>query len=177
MNIRSSIIGTSISLLMISTCLQALPSLAQPKKVGFYCALSQDDNLTPVTMVGVGDSGNGGEHWKLVLWKNNYENMTPRERCERVSRRFQDAWDRHTFNHLMIGVDQKTGRGLICAVGSLSTTCNSKHVLFYVNNQQTAKSIIDELSKSLRKTAGKPIPQSGSNESIDMQELIDSMGK
>jgi Circadian oscillating protein COP23 len=176
MNIRSSIIGSSISLLMISTCLQALPSLAQPKKVGFYCSLSQDDNLTPVTMVGVG-GGNGGEHWKLVEWKNNYENMTPRERCKQVSDRFQYAWDHHTFNHLTIGVDRKTGRGLICAVGSLSTTCNSKYVLFYVNNQQTAKSIIDELSKSLRKTAGKPISQSSSNESIDMQELINYLGK
>jgi Circadian oscillating protein COP23 len=164
----------SLTLLLISRDFHATPTLAETEKVAFYCGRTQDDNLYPATMIGV--SGRDREPWTIVVWKNKAGNVTPQQRCDTVSRRFQAAWDRHEFNHLIAGTEAKSGRGLICAVRDRNSTCDASKMLFTVNNRQNAREIIQGLYEGMRKT-GNPTYQASSNESIDMQELINSIGK
>jgi Circadian oscillating protein COP23 len=164
----------SFTSLLISTGFAATPTLAETEKVAFYCGRTQDGNLYPATMIGV--SGREREPWTIVVWKNRSGNVTPQQRCDTVSRRFQAAWDRHEFNHLVAGTEAKSGRGLICAVRDRNSVCDASKMLFTVNNRQNAREIIQGLYEGMRKT-GNPTYQASSNESIDMQELINSLGK
>ncbi len=174
MNIKRSIATASIGLLVTAICLDKSTTLAQEKvKVSFYCGRTNDGDLDPVTMMGVSSKR---EHQPIVVWRNESGNMTPEQRCEKAFARFQSAWDRGELQHMIAGTDRSSGRGLICAVRSRDTSCDSSKMLFAVNNRQNAGEIIQVLYASMRKS-GKPLYQSNSDESIDMKELIDSMAK
>ena len=110
----------------------------------------------------------------LNNWRKKFGKMSPQQRCETISLRFQAALERGNLNFLTAGIDRQTGYGLICAVKSQKNQCDTKQMLFALNNQQDAKEIIDGLYDSIRRT-GNPIYQSSSSESIDIKELIDSV--
>lgn len=78
---------------------------------------------------------------------------------------------RREFDVLVPGIDRQTGRGLICALKHGESQCDSKYALFAVNDLQNAEKIVDDLDITIRKT-GKPITQSSSSKSIDLQESI-----
>ena len=174
MNTKFSVFGTSLVLLIISAYLES-PLLAQPEKVKFYCGRTNDDRVDPATTLAI-SGRKGGEHRTIVVWRNKVGRMTPEERCFDITKKFQLAWDRGSFNHLVPGINRKTGQGLICAVKEKNGPCDSNQSLFAVNNLQQANEITQELNDSIRKN-GNPTYQSSSNESIDMKELIDSIGK
>jgi Circadian oscillating protein COP23 len=173
-NSKLAISLTSITLLITTTSIPSAPVVAQTERVGFYCGYTQDGNLFPATMVGV--SGREREPRTLIVWKNNTLSFAPKQRCEIVSRKFQAAWDRHNFNYLITGTDRKTGRGLICAVRDRSAICDVNKMLFTVVDRQNARNIIQEIYDSMQKTSN-PSYQTDPNQSIDMQELIKSIGK
>lgn len=166
----ASIFCTSIAILIAT-----FPSLAQSQKVVFYCGRTTDGNLNPATLVGT-KGRKGEEHRVIVVWRQKVGNLTPEQRCEMVSKKFQSAWEKGNFNHLVPGMDRKSGRGLICAVSKSDSICDADKMLFTVNSQQDAQEIVTGLYDSIRRT-GNPTNQSSSNASIDMQELIDSIGK
>jgi hypothetical protein len=170
MNPQASVIATSIVLLL--TSLQTPSSLAQtPKKVEFYCGRTND--IYPATMLAV----RGSEARTIVVWRNKFGKMSPKQMCEIASRRFQAAFvDRTDLAFLIPGIDRQTGQGLICAVKSGENQCDSKQMLFALSNQQDAQEIVRGLYDSIRRT-GNPIYQSSSSDSIDIKELIDSIGK
>jgi Circadian oscillating protein COP23 len=167
MNPKASVIATLIVLLL--TSLETHPSLAQtPKKFEFYCGRTND--IYPATML----AARGSEPRTIVVWRNKFGKMSPQQRCETISRRFQAALDRGNLNFLIPGIDRQTGHGLICAVKSGENQCDTKQMLFALRNQQDAQEILRGLYDSIRRT-GNPIYQSSSSESIDIKELIDSL--
>jgi Circadian oscillating protein COP23 len=170
MNPKASVIATSIVLLLAS--LQAAPTLSQsPKKVEFYCGRTND--IYPATMLAV----RGSEARTIVVWRNKFGKMSPKQRCEITSRRFQAAFvDRTDLAFLIPGIDRQTGHGLICAVKSGENQCDAKQMLFALRNQQEAQEIVRGLYDSIRRT-GNPIYQSSSSDSIDIKELIDLSAK
>jgi Circadian oscillating protein COP23 len=166
-NPQALTITTSIALLLAS--FQTLPTLAQPvKTVEFYCGRTND--IYPATMLAV----KGSEPRTIVVWRKKYGKMSPLQRCQAISPRFQAALERDEFDLLGYGINPQTGQGLICATKYGKNQCDVKHMLFAVNNQQAAEEIVRGLYDSIRRT-GNPIYQSSSNESIDMKELIDSL--
>jgi Circadian oscillating protein COP23 len=175
MKAKNSIIIGAIIYTHLAILIATSPSLSQPQKVAFYCGRTTDGNLDPATIVGT-KGRKGDEHRVIVVWRQRVGNMTPEQRCELVSKRFQLAWEKGNFNHLVPGMDRKSGRGLICAVSKSNSICDTDKMLFSVNSQQDAREIVTGLYDSIRRT-GNPTYQSSSNESIDMQELIDSIGK
>jgi hypothetical protein len=170
MNLKSSVILTFFFLGLIAAALPPVPTLAQPT-VKFYC--SQTKNLEPATVLGV--AGNP-VHRIVAIWRQSFGKMSPQERCETVSKRFEQARKNKQFDLLIPGTDKTTGQGLICAVKYGENKCDYKHMLFTVNNQTDAKEISQRLYSSMRQN-GKPVPQSSSSESIDIQELIDSIDR
>ena len=168
MNPKASILATSIVLLLAS--LPTAPSLAQaPKKVEFYCGRTND--IYPATMLAV----RGSEPRTIVVWRHKFGKMSPQQRCEIASHRFQAAFvERNDLAFIIPGIDRQTGYGLICAVKSSSNQCDPQQMLFPLRNQQDAQEIVRGLYDSIRRT-GNPIYQSSSSESIDIKELIDSL--
>lgn len=168
-NSQALTITTSIALFLVS--FQALPTHAQPtKNIEFYCGRTND--IYPATMLAV----RGSEPRTIVVWRNKFGKMSPQQRCEGISRRFQAALERRELDLLGYGIDRQTGQGLICATKYGENQCDVKHMLFAVRNQQAAQEIVRGLYDSIRRT-GNPIYQSSSNESIDMKELIDALTK
>jgi hypothetical protein len=165
-----------VSLLIIPICLLSLLAIDRPKvaiaqsEVEFFCGFTEETDQQPATMV-----ANKGHQRAIVLWKYPLGKQTPKERCYQVSPLFRKAWTEHRLN-LVSGVDRKTGQGLICAVKKGENTCERKNQLFALRSGTDAKETISRLYDSMHR-AGNPILQSSSSESIDMQELIDSMGK
>ena len=168
--IFGSIVCTHLAIFVLTSS-----ALAQSQKVAFYCGRTTDGNLDPATIVGT-KGRKGDEHRVIVIWRQKVSNITPAQRCEIVSKRFQSAWEKGNFNHLVSGMDRKSGRGLICAVSKSNSICDADKMLFTVNSQKDAQEIVTGLYESIRRT-GNPNYQSSSHESIDMQELIDSIGK
>ena len=134
-------------------------------KMEFYCGRTND--VSPATMLGV----RGYEPRAIVVWKNKLDNMSPQQRCEKISPRFQAALMRREFDLLVHGIDRQSGRGLICALKHGESQCDSKRALFAVKDRQSAEKIVDELYITIRKT-GNPTSQSSSSKAIDLQELI-----
>jgi Circadian oscillating protein COP23 len=172
MNFKSSVIVTSLSLCLISAGLSIAPTSSQPsKKVEFYC--SRTSSVDPVTMLVV----EGTEPWTIIVWKNSFGQMSPKQRCESVSNKFQAALEGKELERLGYGVNRQNGQGLICAMKYAENKCDLKHMLFAVKNKQIAQEIVGDLYGILRKNTGTPPRQSSSNESINIQELIDAMSK
>jgi Circadian oscillating protein COP23 len=172
MNFKSSVIVTSLALCLISAGLSMVPTFAQPsKKVEFYCGRTND--VFPATMLAV----EGIEPWTIVVWRNSFESMSPKQRCESVSSKFQSALKGKELERLGYGVNRQNGQGLICATKHGENKCDLKHMLFAVSNQKAAQEIVSDLYGILRKNTGNPVRQSSSNESIDIQELIGAMSK
>lgn len=172
MNFKSSVVVTSLALCLISAGLSIAQTLAQPsKRVEFYCG--RTNRADPATMLVV----EGVEPWTIVEWKNSFEGMSPKQRCESVSSKFQSALKGKELERLGYGVNRQNGQGLICAMKHGENKCDLKHMLFAVKNKQIAQEIVGDLYGILRKNTGNPVSQSSSNESIDMQELIGAMSK
>jgi Circadian oscillating protein COP23 len=172
-NLKSSIILTSFLCLIAA----ALPptTLAQPtKKIEFYCGRAQDEYgvYYPATRLAVAGKGDR----TVVIWKHNFGNVSPQKRCETISKRFEVAREKKQFDRLITGHDKTSGQGIICATKYSTNKCDSEHMLFALNNKQDGQEIVGGLYNSLRQN-GKPLPQSSSSVSIDIQELIDSIGR
>ena len=173
----------SISLLLlISSIPLSTPALAQiDKKVEFYCGRTQDSAKRPVTLAMI--RGVQREDTALILW-SNLGNMTARKRCELVSQRFQNAWDRGNLYILGSG-EGKNRSGLICAFRKQGQTCDSSNILFTLKNVQESQETIDRLLRILRANEvgigaltnidiDNPIFRTkGEFSSIDMQNLIE----
>ena len=102
--------------------------------------------------------------------------MTNQQRCEMVSKRFQLAWDRGTFDKLIVGIDKKTGLGLICAVPYTEKQCTRSHLLFTLSAGSDAEEIRDRLRNTLSgPEKGKPQAQSSGENEIDMRLLRDRL--
>ncbi|MCY7367384.1 MAG: COP23 domain-containing protein [Chamaesiphon sp.] len=162
-------IGLFLPILTVSS-----PSLARDKtdKVQYFCGrINQSGTIVPTTQA---VSSGTSEPVSLILWKYTPpKGMTNQQRCETVSKRFQLAWDRGTFDKLIVGVDKKTGLGLICAVPYAEKECTRSHLLFMLSMGSDAEEIRDRLRSTVGPGKGRPQSQSSGENEIDMQLLID----
>jgi Circadian oscillating protein COP23 len=171
MNLKSSTILTSVVLCLIGAGLPPVPTTLAQETVEFYCG--RTENQEPATVLGV----RGKPKFRtVVIWRKSFGQISAEKRCRIISDRFEEGRKNKQFDLLIAGRDKTTGQGLICAIKHGEKICDSKHLLFSVNNQAEAKEIVQGLYSSMRKN-GKPVPQSSSSESIDIQELIDSIDR
>jgi Circadian oscillating protein COP23 len=161
----------SIVLSTIQIYFPSLPAIAQPQ-VRFYCGYTAD--LEPTTSIAT--KGNDQGNQTLVVWRYKLGNMSPQQRCDDSVKKLRIAWDRGNFHHLVAG-ENKDGKGLICAMNSNRDVCLQKDAIFVVKNSKEAIDITSRLFEAIQKprVGGKPIYESSSVRSIDMQELIKSI--
>jgi Circadian oscillating protein COP23 len=163
--------------LFLPLLIHSYPSLARDKtdNVQFFCGrIARSGTIVPTTQA---ISSGTSEPVSLIFWKYTPpKGMTNQQRCEIVSKRFQLAWDRGTFDKLMVGIDKKTGLGLVCAVPYTETQCTRSHLLFTLSTGSDAEEIRDRLRNTLSgPSKGSPLSQSSDENEIDMQSLIDRL--
>jgi Circadian oscillating protein COP23 len=159
-----------IALLIVTATLPSSPTLAQSQQVAFYCGRTTQNEFATLVQV----KGKEGTT-TIVVWKDKSENRSPQQRCDASSRRFQAAWDRGGFNHLVSKLNNKIGRASICAVSSPEKACEENNILFTLKNAKEGENMLNGLRKVMKGTVSQPIYQSNSEISIDMQELIKSI--
>lgn len=152
-------------------------SLARDKidNVQFFCGrVNQDGKIIPTTQA---VSSGTVDPVSLIFWKYPPpKGMTNQQRCETVSKRFQLAWDRGTFDKLIVGIDKKSSLGLVCAVPYTETQCTRSHLLFTLGTGSDAEEIRDRLRSTLSGPGkGQPIPQASGENEIDMRLLRDRL--
>ena len=130
------------------------PSLARNKtdNVQFFCGrVNQNGKIIPTTQA---VSSGTVEPVSLILWQYTPpQGMTNQQRCETVSQRFQLAWDRGTFDKLIVGIDKKTGMGIVCAVPYAQKECTRSHLLFTLGTfKHVHYQIIDRTATLLSKS-------------------------
>ncbi len=159
--------------LFLSIFIRSSPSLARDKtdNVQFFCGrVNQSGKIVPTTQA---VSSGTTEPVSLILWKYPPpKGMTNQQRCETVSKRFQLAWDRGTFDKLIAGIDKVSGLGLICAVRYTERTCDRSNLLLMLNNGSDAEDMLDRIRGILSNPdKGSPISQSSGENEIDMRLL------
>ncbi|WP_373539751.1 COP23 domain-containing protein [Chamaesiphon sp.] len=160
-----------VALVIISTAVTSSPTLAQSPAVAFYCGrTTQNEYATKVQVKG------SERDQTIVVWKDGLRNMSAKKRCDIVSEKFQTAWKRSNFR-LVPRPEPKTGRGILCALLTEKQVCQDKDILFSVNNAAQADSIVADLYRAMSPKVSRPIYQSSSAQSIDMQELIKSISE
>ena len=153
------------------------PSLARNKtdNVQFFCGrVNQNGKIIPTTQA---VSSGTVEPVSLIFWQYTPpKDMTNQQRCETVSKRFQVAWDRGTFDKLIVGIDKKTGMNIVCAVPYAEKECTRSHLLFTLSTGSDAEEVRDRLRSAISGPGkGAPQPQSSGENEIDMQLLIDRL--
>jgi hypothetical protein len=148
------------------------PTLAQGKKLEFYCGRTQDANPKPMT---IATMHGAQKEIGIIVW-TDLQGLSARKRCEIVSTRFQTAWDRGSFNYFGSGVD-RNGLGLICAIKDKGQNCDRHQVLFTLKSGQESKDIIQRLQGIFKSNGvNNPLYQSsGDFPAIEMQDLIKAL--
>jgi Circadian oscillating protein COP23 len=162
--------------LLLTMPLSPSPALAKDKvKVNFFCGRANiNGKIIPTTQA---ISSGMSETISLINWRYPPPpGTTNQQRCEIVSKRFQSAWDRGTFDKLISGVDKNSGLGLICAVTYTEKKCDRANLLFTLSTGSDAEDILNRLRGTISGSAGgQPITQSSGINEIDMQLLIDRL--
>ena len=153
------------------------PSLARNKtdNVQFFCGrVNQNGKIIPTTQA---VSSGTVEPVSLILWQYTPpQGMTNQQRCETVSKRFQLAWDRGTFDKLIVGIDKKTGMGIVCAVPYAQKECTRSHLLFTLGTGSDAEEVRDGLRSAISGPGkGSPQSQSSGENEIDTRLLRDRL--
>jgi hypothetical protein len=164
--------------LFIPILISPSPSLANQKStVQFFCGrVNQNGKIIPTTQaISTGNS----DPVSLILWKYPPpQGMSNQQRCEVVSKRFQSAWNRGSFDKLIPGIDKSSGLGLICAVRYTERMCDRSKMLLTLNTGSDAGDMLDRIRGTLSNPdKGSPIPQSSGENEIDMQLLRDLLTK
>ena len=172
----SKLLSCAIAL-VIPILILPSPSLARNKtdNVQFFCGrVNQDGKIIPTTQA---VSSGTVEPVSLILWQYTPpQGMTNQQRCETVSQRFQLAWDRGTFDKLIVGIDKKTGMGIVCAVPYAQKECTRSHLLFTLGTGRDAEEVRDSLRNAISGPGkGSPQSQSSGENEIDTRLLRDRL--
>lgn len=98
----------------------------------------------------------------IILWVNNFPPLTPQQRCEDVSARFQRFADNHLLKYLRTGT--VNGQSVICVATYQGGTCPNENVLITLPPRSDANQVLERLLDLRRHAAGKPLKLSGGEE-------------
>jgi hypothetical protein len=123
---------------------------AQSKNEDFFCGTKNGSLVTKVR-------AETGHNKVIVYWRSNRlaGNLTPQERCEKVSNNFQKALDQQLF-HLVS--NEKNGEQVLCASSRKHGTCEL--VLLTLKPGSNARNILREMFDLRGLANGKAIEES-----------------
>ncbi len=120
--------------MLVTTTTAPQPSYASKPK--FSCAKSKD---VPVTFA----SREDGRNVPMIRWVSSFSSLTPLQRCQQVSERFQKNFDNGTLKTIITGTVNK--QSVVCAVVSTNDACTMSNVLFTLKPGANAKDVVKRL--------------------------------
>jgi Circadian oscillating protein COP23 len=157
-----------------------LPSSAQlitqagSPELKIYCGQAKDPSSksnVPATLAQVAGKE---EPTALILWKSEFfgSKFTPQKRCEEVSPKFQAAFQaERTF--LTVGLDKRTGQGILCGVANQDEVCDRSQMIFTLKSYQNAAETIEKLANLVGGKTNVPIYQSSNGKYIvNLRDLL-----
>jgi hypothetical protein len=146
-----------LALLVVSGAIGMSQSFDSPALAGssrFYCGTS--DNV-PATKV---RSSRGDE--VLLRWKNSYKGFSATKRCQIVTEKLQQQFNRGRF--VVTSNENVNGMPVVCAVSAVGDSCNADSILFTLPRGSSARAAAEQF-ESLRSAASiKPLELSGRQE-------------
>ncbi|MGJ5674334.1 MAG: COP23 domain-containing protein [Nostochopsis sp.] len=148
-----------IALATIATISQ--PSLAERRpNVEFVCGMN---NGVPATIAQQQPRGNVA----MIRWVRSFapdSRWTPQERCEQVSRKFQENQQNGNLKYIVPGKSSANGLPVLCASRTLSPniiSCSAQQILMTLRQGDNPKSVIEQLMEVNNKVSGKPVDHKG----------------
>ncbi|HYX13333.1 MAG TPA: COP23 domain-containing protein [Nostoc sp.] len=138
------------------------PSFAQNKT--YFCEKSDDGVWTTYA------KNYNNKKIPVIRWITTLGNYTPKVRCQDVSSRFQDTYEKGILNYLTSGIS--SGQPVICAASQYGGRCSQ--LLFTLKSHRDASSVLQNLVEIGYRARG-PLLQSEDASSqiyIDMNLLL-----
>jgi hypothetical protein len=142
------------------------PSYANNMK--FFC---EESKGIPTTFARRED----GRKMPIIRWVSSYSFLTPLQRCQEVSRRFQKSYDNGTLKTIITGTINE--QSVICAVVSTNDACTNATVLFTLKRGDNGKTVLERLLDR-RGLAGSVIQNQSSDNSqvyIDFETYLSNL--
>ncbi len=163
--------------LLGNLCITPVPANAQKQLVvRFYCGQSFDpgtNKIIPTTLIA---TSSRKEPIAFIQWKStNFGRYTPKNRCDIVSPKLQQAWEGRRLNYLMAGTSKSTGQGIICGAKNRSDKCNESNMIFTLASGADANEVIDRIKNIQTGKSSNPIAQSTGENLADMQQLVEQL--
>jgi Circadian oscillating protein COP23 len=152
-NLVSSL--TALALTLGTTLVASQPSQAQSRQ--FFCGLSYGYPTT-IVRTPIGNK-------PIIVWTENSwisDTLTPRRRCQEISNRFQDLYDKGQLGTAKAG--RVNGQPVICGVANAQGSCNSSNVLVTLTRDQNPNKIATQLLNTRASASGQPVYLSGKQE-------------
>ncbi|CAD5955585.1 hypothetical protein NO108_03204 [Planktothrix rubescens] len=146
---------TALALTLGTTLVASQPSQAQSRQ--FFCGLSYG---YPTTIVRT-PRGNK----PIIVWTENSwisDTLTPRRRCQEISNRFQDLYNKGQLGTAKAGIVNR--QPVICGVANAQGSCNSSNVLVTLTRDQNPNEIATQLINTRASVSGQPVYLSGNQE-------------
>ncbi|WP_199338704.1 MULTISPECIES: COP23 domain-containing protein [Nostoc] len=149
---------------LTTVCVTSMVSQAKADdEVRFICALGYDQvtNLRfPTTYAWTSRGKIAIIRWKYA-WFNS-KNVTPEQRCEQVSSRFQTAYNNQSLAY--ITNSKLNNQPVICTAKEVDAPCNT--TLLTLRPEDDPQQILEDLKEILRGRATKPIEHSSKQEPV-----------
>ncbi len=133
------------------------PQLSYAGNRKFSCAQSGGK---PATFANRED----GRNVPMIRWVYSFSSLTPLQRCQQVSDRFQRSYDNGTLKTIITGTLNK--QPVVCAVVSTNDACSSSNVLFTLKPGSNARDVVKRLFDRRALASGEIQNQSRDNTQI-----------
>ncbi|MCV3212017.1 COP23 domain-containing protein [Plectonema radiosum NIES-515] len=142
----------------LATSAMNLPSYAEGTT--FYCDKS---NSVPTTVVRTLD----GKNLPIIRWitTSSSKELTPVQRCQQVSRRFQKSYDNGTLRYIKAGI--LNGLPVVCAAAEKNAACTDRNLLFTLKPGSDPNATARQLFDRRALAAGNATNQFGGDTSND----------
>lgn len=166
-------INPKLSVVLISTVVIAVSSFGcaskqvdssstvtqqeSPRKVQFVCNKTYDENSQTYVYSTV--AWNPANKKPIVVWKRqdfSGNDFPPETRCQKVSPRFQQAYDSGSFKYITHG--EMNGQPVICTASAVGNDCKS--LLITLKHEDNAERTLEQLSDILLGYASAALEQS-----------------
>ena len=127
------------------------------KKIQFVCSKTYDEANQKYVYSTV--AWNPERKRPIIHWKRedfSGQGFTPQKRCEEVSPRFQEAYDKGNLNYFTQGT--MNGQPVICTANRVGDNCNT--LLITLKHQDNAQQTLEQLSDIVLGYASGAISQS-----------------
>ncbi|WP_448380585.1 COP23 domain-containing protein [Gloeomargarita sp.] len=139
-----------------------LPATANPKRLSFYCGISQG---VPTTLAKSGD-----RLVPIIRWTSNVfsgSGYSAERRCQEVSKRFQTYYDDGSLSFITTG--RMNGQNVVCVAMRHGGPCVG--LLFTLKPGANPTQVVNQLF-NIRTRASGPLNETTARPYIDFAELL-----